>query len=396
MSESTELNVDVSTTDQNDGNIHSFDDIESMTETKSDTEALQEAAKEVESSKNEIKESNEKVMAALKEESAKSQEAKAENQDLQQDLSDNVEQELVEEIKKLHAKFGEDEIEIPEQAVLTVKIDGEEIEVPISDLRNNYSGKVAWEKKFNELSTDKKAFTEERSTIERYVNEFGELARKGDKIGAMQYLASLSGMDPLTFRRELRDQVLTEYKAVLDMDEHQRRAFELEEENKFLKESKESETQRFTREQEYLQAQQQISQYQEALGVDETIWESAIEDLSNEGYSAEEITPDAIGQYLYATKVYDSATSVLTEVSAELAADEGKVEAMFDIINQNPDFTKEDLVEIIEETWGSPKKASGSKKAVASAKKPTKAEAAQEAKRQNKISEFYSFDQFED
>ena len=383
--ESAEVNVDTSATEATDGNVHSFDDLDSMTETRSDSDILKEAVKEV-------KDSNEKVAAEVKEASNATKEAKAEDQELQQDMADQVEAELVEEIKKLNAKFNDENIEIPEQAVLTVKVDGEEIEVPIADLRNNYSGKTSWERKFNELSEDKKLFNEDKQTIERYVMEFGELSRKGDKIGAMQYLAQLSGADPLAFRRELRDQVLNEYKAMLDMDETQRKAFDLEEENKFLRESKESEVVRSQREQEILQARQQVTQYQEALGIDEARWEKASQELIEEGYSAEEVTPDAIGQYVYATQVYESATSALEGVSAELAADNEKVEAIFDIINQNPDFTQEDLAEIITETWGEPKKAkSGSKKAAASAKKPSKEE---ESKSRNKLEEFYasSFD----
>lgn len=386
--ESAEVNVDVSTTDQSDGNVHSFDDLESMTSTKSDTEALKEAV-------DEVKESNKKVAAEIKESNNAQKEAKAEDQEKQQEMADDVEAELVEEIKKLHAKFNDEELEIPEQAVIKVKIDGEEVEVPIAELRNNYSGKTSWDKKFTELSNEKKMFTEDKQTIERYVMEFGELSRKGDKIGAMQYLASLSGADPLTFRKELRDQVLTEYKEMLNMDENQRRAFELAEENKFLRESKESDLLRSQREQESLQARQQVESYQEALGVDNAVWEQASQDLIEEGYSADEITPDTVGQYLYASKVYENATSILNEVSEDLAADDAVVEGVFEIITQNPDFTREDISEIIQETWGEPTKAkSNSRKAAASAKKPSKEE--ERASGRSKIDEFYSFDQIGD
>lgn len=389
--ESAEVNVDVSTTEQTDGNIHSFDDLESMTETKSDSDALKEAVKEV----REAKESNQKVAAEIKESSNASKEAKAEDQDLQQEMSDDVEQELVEEIKKLHAKFNDEELEIPEQAVIKVKVDGEELEVPISELRNNYSGKTSWERKFNDLAEDKKLFNEDKQTIERYVMEFGELARKGDKIGAMQYLASLSGMDPLSFRKELRDQVLSEYKAMLEMDEHQRKAFELEEENKFLRESKESDSLRSQREQEYLQAQQMVQQYQEALKIDNAQWESAQQELIEMGNSAEEITPQTIGEYIYATQTYENASSVLNEVSEDLAANEEIVEEMFNIIAQNPSFTREDLIEIVQDTFGEPTKAkSSSRKAAASAKKPSKEE--ERSSGRSKIDEFYSFDQLGD
>ena len=67
MSESTEpqnVEVDISTTEANDGNYNSFDDLESMTSTKSDAEVMKEAVKEVKESSEETQ----KVMSEVKEE----------------------------------------------------------------------------------------------------------------------------------------------------------------------------------------------------------------------------------------------------------------------------------------------------------------------------------------
>ena len=91
---------------------------------------------------------------------------------------------------------------------------------------------------------------------------FGELSRNNNKIGAMQYLAQLSGQDPLQFRKELRDQVLNEYKQMLEMDEPSRKAFELQEENEFLKQNKESETKQRESQQSQWELNQKVEKYE--------------------------------------------------------------------------------------------------------------------------------------
>ena len=388
-----DVNVDVVSSEQTDGNVHSFEDLESMTETRSDAQIMKEAAKEVKESKEEIKET-------IKEVANEGRLSENDKQTNLEEQGDIVEAELVDEIKKLHAKFNDEQYEIPEEATMTVKIDGEEVEVPINELKNNYSGKTAWDKKFNELSTERKGFNEERGLIEKYVNEFGELARAGDKIGAMQYLASLSGVDALQFRKDLRDQVLNDYKQVMDMDEHQRKAFELQEENEFLKNARESDTERQVQQQAHMELQQKTNQYQEALGVDENTWQQAQQDLIDEGHGVEEITPDAIGQYLYAHKSYNNAESILGEVSEEYAANDDYVIELGDIMMENPTLSREDFVEMVKEELGSPaEKKSVSNKAATSAKKKEEQEPtsySERLKQGNKLDQFYSFDELED
>ena len=389
---SNETNVDVTANETTDGNYHSFDDLESQ-DTRSDAQVMKEAVKEV-------KESNEKVIEEVKESKNTPSEAKAEDQDLQQEMSDSVTEELIEEIKKLEGRYGEESYELPEDVVFKAKIDGEEVDVSLKDLKANYSGKVAWDKKFQELGTEKKQFTEEKTLIENYVMTFGELVSKGDKLGAMQYLAQLSGQNPLEFRQQLRDQILNEYKQLNEMDEAQRKAFELQEENEFLKQSKESEARQREAEQSKWEVQQRQADIQEALEIDDDAWENARNELIEAGQEASELTPDFIGEYVYALKTFDRAESLLATVD-ESYATEQNINDLGDIILQNSDFSDEDLVDIIRESLGEPaaKKSKVSKKAAASAKKkdePSDNSSYKERLKASKIDQFYSFDQLED
>ena len=57
-----------------------------------------------------------------------------------------TEEEQIEEIKKLIAKYNDEETEIAANSVFRHKIDGEEVDVELQELLNNYSGKVSYEK----------------------------------------------------------------------------------------------------------------------------------------------------------------------------------------------------------------------------------------------------------
>ena len=200
-------------------------------------------------------------------------------------------------------------------------------------------------------------------------------------------------MDALQFKRQLRDQVLGDYKQMMEMDDVQRQAFEAQEENEFLKHKMESESKLAQEHREMQEQQAQLAEYQEALGVDEDQWNSLAEELSQE-YDGE-ITPDAVGQYAYAKEVYSTAESLLSQIDSEAAGNDDIVEAVADMMLKEPELTQDDLLEIITDGLGIQQKRKPSKKATASAKKPSQ-DAGNQAQHRNKLEEFYSFDQFDD
>ena len=96
-------------------------------------------------------------------------------------------------------------------------VDGKDEDVTLQDLLNNYSGKVGWDKKFQELSDDKKLYKEEitnhKAEVEKingYINTFRDKMKNGDSLGALEYFAEFSGMKPYEFRNELVRQLAPE------------------------------------------------------------------------------------------------------------------------------------------------------------------------------------------
>ena len=393
---SDETNVDVTTPSTNpDGNYHSFDELDSSTETRSDAELISEAKKTVEDDKAATKEDLKEAISESKKEDAVSEKTVQENI---ADAGETAVEEIVEEIKKLEARFGDERLEIPQDAVISVKIDGEEQEISLNDLKSNYSGKVAWDKKFNELGQEKKQFTEERSVIEKYINEFAELAQKGDNAGAMEYLASLSGQNPLEFRRSLRNQIIEEHKQMLQMDEGQKEAFEIKEENEFLKRQQESDAKRSEEQQSVQELQKQISEFQEAHEVSSEELLAAYDDLQ-ENFEGE-IGLDTIQEYVSASRAYKKTEEIIQPIASSEIPDE-VYDDLAGIVLENPDFEASDIEDIFREAYpdliGKSSKKVASKKAVEGAKKAQKEGAGDSYKEKlarNKLEEFFgnSFD----
>ena len=138
----------------------SFDELDALTDDRSGEKLLSEAAKEkTEAKKNE---------SPPKEKSSK-QEIEAKPKEIEEE---------VEEVKKLAARYGEEDLEVAANTTFKHKIDGQEVEVELQELLNNYSGKVSYDKKFQQFSDERKEFEQEMQeyntqidNINKYIND---------------------------------------------------------------------------------------------------------------------------------------------------------------------------------------------------------------------------------
>lgn len=387
---SDEINQDVTTPTNTDGNYHSFDDLEqSLPDTRTDSELVKEATQVVkEESKPATKE---EIKEALSENAAEESISTKTSEENAQDAGETAVEEIVEEIKKLKAKYGEEDIEIPQDALFSIKIDGEEQDVSLNDLRTNYSGKVAWDKKFSELGAEKREYLEDKKMVEQYIGDFQNLVKNGDNVGAMEYLAQLAGQNPLEFRKQLREQVITNHKALLDMNEEQVKAYELNEENDFLKRQQENLQNQSTQQQSLQELQSQISDFQENYEVSDEELLAAYDSLQ-ENYDGE-IELSTIHEYVNTSRAYEKTESALSEV---VELNDALLDQVAGIVIENPDFDNNDIIEIVQEAYpelfNSKTKKGVSKKAKAAISESSGEESHSEKLARNKLEEFYSFD----
>lgn len=359
--------IDVAPEAHQDAEALSFDELDSLTDGRTEEALLNEASKET---KAEAKENE--------------SESKAESNSEENEIAEEKAQE---EIKKLIAKYGEEELEIAANSIFRHKVDGEEIDVELQELLNNYSGKVSYDRKFQEFSSEKKEFDSyknqydgEIQQINNYINDFANKFRQNDALGALEYFAEFAGMKPYEFRRDLLNQLLPEMERRSTMTEDQIRAEELAFQNEYLMRQQESAQQQYQDQQALRELEDEIVEVQEAHGISDEDFENAYNELMEIDYEGE-INPATVAEYHMHSKAYSKAEDILGQVDSLLVEQDPVVESLQKVIVENPSFDDNDLIEIVQQVYSDFKKDTSktvSKKASPVKKQETKTPMKQE------------------
>ena len=379
-----EINEEVSTSegDANKANLMNFDDLDSLTDDRSDKDLLNEAKKLSEEKGEKNKPHNEV------ESEGKAEKVNAEKEE------ENTEAEEIKEIKKLLGKYGDDEMEIAAETLFKHKVDGEDVDVSLQDLLNNYSGKVSYDKKFQEFSESKKEFNSYKEvydkdieTINSYINNFSQKLKEKDALGALSYFAEFSGMEPHTFRRQLLEQITPEVDRLAQLSPEQLENEKLIQQNEYLENQRESEVNKRQEEQSRQELLNEIKNLQEAHNISDDSFRSSYQELVEGGFDGE-ITPDIVAEYYVHSAAFTKSEEVLNQINPELVQNDQIVESLQKVIVENPSFDDNDLVDIVQEVYGNTKKEAS--KSVS--KKVSQSEKKQETKVSKEKVNYTSFD----
>lgn len=362
------LDVDLAPEAHEDAGALSFDELDTLTDGRSEEKLFNEAKKETEKQTKENKSA-----------------PKAEDHDEEADLGAKEEEgeaeAFKEEIKRILAKQGEEELELAANTMFRQKVDGEEVDVDLQELLNNYSGKMSYDKKFQELSDQKKEYEKdlnqyrsEMDEVNNYINNFADKIKNNDALGALEYFAQFSGMKPYEFRRELLKQLAPEVDRIRGMSPDQQKVEELNMQNEYLQRQQESAQEQYRQQQAIKDLEVEIGNVQEAHGISPEDFSQAFEDLKESDYKGQ-ITPQTVAEFYLHTAAFNRSEEILTNVDESLLQNEEVVETLQNIIMENPSFDNDDLLEIVSEVFGNAKKEASktvSKKAAAPKKQETK------------------------
>jgi hypothetical protein len=340
--------VDTAPEAANDAEALSFDDLDNLTDGRSASEIMSEAKTESEEKTEEDK-SESKDEGSGEEVEAKQEESEAS-------------EEQIEEIKKLIAKYGDEELEIAANAIFKHKVDGEEVDVELQELLNNYSGKISYDKKFQEFSEKKKEFEQFRNTYDKDIediysvlNGFKEKMQSNDAMGALNYFASFAGMKPYEFKDSLVKAMAPEMMRISQLTPEQLSNERLQAENEYLLQQRESENVKFQEEQAIKELQTEIKQIQEAHGISDEDFATAYQELLESEYDGE-INPTTVAEYYTHASAFSKAEEVLNIVDSNLVSNDELVESLQKVIVENPSFDNDDLIDIVQEVYGNFKK----------------------------------------
>jgi len=289
------------------------------------------------------------------------------------------------DVKTLKAFRDGKAYEIPQDAEIKVKIDGKNVKVPLSELRDNYSGKVAYDEKFSSLNEEVKQYKEEKTqyTSERQalqddmvqVRQLAEKGLKGEEspLAFMEKMLDFMKIDSYDYNRALREYMSEEVNLLNQLAPEQREAYYIQLKNEHLAKQQESLTARLETEQTRAELNQKLSGLREAHGVSEDVYNGAYGELSEMGY--ENLQPEQIIDYATTKPLVESAKSLLDPYTERLddSDTEGYVREIVGLFKDGADeqeiaellaqeLKTEELVKVIEEKVGKAPKASTAKK----------------------------------
>lgn len=254
---------------------------------------------------------------------------------------------------KVHkARSGEAMLDIPGDAVFSIPVDGKNEEFTLDEMRAEISGKTDWSRKYSELGKEKQAHQASVKRMNDQLSGIIERAQKNHGEG-LDFLAELVGQDPVDFKEKLIRAQIQELLPIAQMDDDEREVWLKDR----VRDWRDSRYERRKADDEKTKAEAvaktKVDQLRSAFGIDEDAYskaEAAVKEHFKRLGSDETPTPEQVIQgerYLFA---YD----VVTETSPHVAerSDFGNImEEVTNHLLRYPEITREQLTEILRETW---------------------------------------------
>ena len=252
-------------------------------------------------------------------------------------------------VRTFKFKHGESEFDLSPESTLTVKVDGKEEPAKLQDLIDNYSGKVNWSRKYQELH-------QERTSLQDVVNKLhSEFVEKGDPFTAIEVLAEAIGADPLKVRKDLTQGLLKQADALASLSPEEREVAQLREELTWRQRREESERTKAETQKVQSELNARLEKVQETHGFTREQLAKAYSEVKDH-VPEDQLTPEFLGDYLKFQQTRSGVTSLLDEVEAEFDSKESKfaaIEKLEKVLRLYPDMSLSELRDYAAEAWGS-------------------------------------------
>jgi len=308
--------------------------------------------------------------------------------------------EIAADVRTIKAFSDGKQYEIPENAEIKTKVDGKWEKVTLTDLKDNYSGKVAYDEKFSSMNEERKAFSEERDTYakeisgikEHFVNirQLTDAGMKGevDPLSSVNYLLDLMGVNTLDYNKAMYNHMAEEFDIYSDMTENERESYWTKKENTYLVKKQESLTKNQGEQQAQAELNTRITNLRETHSVSEEDYVSAEQDLKAENF--ENITPEAVVEAARLKPLLSQADTAIEPYLDQLSDDEAydlSIEIATTVFN-NPNMSFDQVKRALAETYEVEDIVSEIEKKVGKAPEPYKTTSA--------TSNYADLDMFED
>lgn len=253
-------------------------------------------------------------------------------------------------------------IEVPMDATIRTKVNGKNEIVTIEELRNNYSGKQAWDKKMPELAEKERIIEAKNAELTRVQQTLRSnlegtrsdlikaLEENGNPLDAMNKIVDMLGVDSYDFNKAVFSSMLDQLSELQQMDEAEQEAFWLRKQNAHINSKHESLAEQNKQAKAREERIASIDRMREARGVSEEDFVSAYKELSQQ---AENVTPEQAIEYAVNLPLLQTAEECLKPYEDQLSDDEfdSMMAKVAQAMKNDRSITKDDVVMYLAEVY---------------------------------------------
>ena len=275
-------------------------------------------------------------------------------------VEEETKEEIEDAIKAFKAKFNEKEIEVPEEATFTIQINGKEVEFKTKDAVAAFQGKEEFnrnmDRRVGTVSAKERNVQKVLNDVKSFALKVKESIDHADFMSAAKQLGEIgaygSEFDPIHYEKLLLDKALEFGNVYGKMSEDQKARFFADRRIAYQDEK----LKKISNEQLKDQSRQQLVEKLQHLWTSNNVsqeefwdtWKSMSEKLVGEDKpwkDVNHIQPEDVIQQLGAARQYEKVLEAAEEVKL---TDEDKIDAVYDLIKQQPDWTVENIAKVIE------------------------------------------------
>ena len=243
-----------------------------------------------------------------------------------------------------------------EDGSLEVKIGEESLQ--LKDLKNDFIGQKEISKRFTEIDVKSKQLDADTSEINEYIDTFAAKLKDGDSVGAMSYFGEFAGIPPYLVKEQLIAALGPEILRRQGLSEMEVHNEQLQSQNEHLQEEHKSGLKRQSEEQATMELQSQVNDLREANGIDEQSYQDAMKHMEQNLPEGTELTPELVVEAIQYSNMYNQAESLVTSHADKPENVEALTEELVSVKERYPDFTEEDLKQVLNDYLDQAKKSS--------------------------------------
>jgi hypothetical protein len=306
-------------------------------------------------SKNNQKEQLEDQEEKDEKKEAKSEEKEEPKSEEKEEVKEEKEPEVKLEGKTLRLKEGDKAIDVNENTTVKVKVKGKNEFISIADLKQNYSGKIAYDEtmaeaktKLEDAETKSAQFEGQKNAIVQDLKAVMEKMDdpEGNPLDALKYLLDITGKPVHTYMKRALEAQIDQLSELQEMTETERELYWNRQETDWLRNNQATREKQTAEEKTQRDSSQQIVNLREQYGVSEKEYAQVQSELEQE---LDDVTPEQVVQLAKFKPVYTETKTFVDENFAEELGDtdlEDLTAGTARILFRNPKATQEEAVKM--------------------------------------------------